>query len=76
MYVVGPSPTGYAVAFISVRGEPIALSDHCTIESAKGECLRLARAARLAAAAKTPEAPADGPRFARPVRWFPPDDFA
>lgn len=75
-YLVADTGTGYAVAFISVYGDAIALSEHATHESARAECVRLVQAARVAAFLTPAKTPAHRPRFARPVRWFPADEFA
>lgn len=75
-YGVVDTGAGYAVAFLSVYDELIAVSEHATPDSARAECLRLRQADRVAAFLKAATAAAHRPRFARPVRCFPPDEFA
>lgn len=68
--------TGYAVAFVSAHGDLIAVSEHPTPESAAAEARRLNIKHRAAAFLTAATAAAHRPRFARPVRCFPPDEFA
>lgn len=75
-YLIADTGVGYAVAFISVHGDAIALSEHPTPESARAECVRLVHTARVAAFLTAAQTPAHRTRFARPVRWFPADEFA
>lgn len=75
-HLVVETDTGYAVAYVSVRGDLVALSEHGTPESAQDECRQLTKQQRVSAFLKTAEKPAHQPRFARPVRWFEPDQFA
>lgn len=75
-YRIADTGTGFAVAFVSVRGDLVAVSEHPTPESARNECIQLAKQQRVAAFLQTAEKPAHSARFARPVRWFEPDQFA
>lgn len=68
--------TGYAVAFVSAHGDLIAVSEHPTPDSAAAEARRLNLAHRAAALLAAATAAAHRPRCARPVRCFPPDEFA
>lgn len=74
-YVMVDTGAGYAVAFVSVYDELIAISEHPTPESAKAECLRLTKAQRIKAFLSASTATAQGARFARPLRYFPDDEF-
>lgn len=75
-YLVADTGAAYVVAFISVHGDAIAITEHGTPASANAECLRLTKAARVAAFLTAAKTPAHRPRCARPVRCFPPDEFA
>ena len=75
-YVVVYSGGAYIVAFVSVQGQLVGMCEHASPESARAECLRLSKLAKVAAFLKAATAPAQGARFARPLRWFPPDEFA
>jgi hypothetical protein len=68
--------TGYAVAFVSAHGDLIAVSEHPTPDSAAAEARRLNLEHRAAALLAAATAAAHRPRCARPVRCFPPDEFA
>lgn len=68
--------TGYTVAFISAHGDLIGVSEHPTPDSAVAEARRLNLEQRAAAFLAAATAAAHRPRCARPVRCFPPDEFA
>lgn len=68
--------TGYVVAFVSVYGDLIAVSEHPTPQSAAAEVRRLTRQQRVSAFLNAATAAAHRPRCARPVRCFPPDELA
>lgn len=68
--------TGYIVAFVSVYGDLIAVSEHPTPQSAAAEVRRLTRQQRVSAFLNAATAAAHRPRCARPVRCFQPDEFA
>lgn len=67
---------GYAVAFISAHGDLLAVSEHPTPKSAAAEARRLTRQQRVSNFLNAATAAAHRARCARPVRCFPPDEFA
>lgn len=75
-FTVVDTSTGFVVAFVSVYGDLIAITEHSTPDSARAQCMRLVQQQRVAAFLLAANTQAQGPRCARPLRWFPPDEFA
>ena len=75
-YLVADTGAAYVVAFVSVYGDLIAVSEHATSQSAAAEVGRLTRQQRVSTFLNAATAAAHRPRCARPVRCFPPDEFA